>query len=186
MIYFLKLVMFHFHMSFTEGSTLAWPPSDSQRLGAFVCWDSAQGLNFETCCDQEIHGPWGNVECLQGIFSYELCCLPDWRPVAPPSCDWSDFRLRVELETDSAGRNDVLHQDGCCVYYQSPEGMCWNHLPEMAKTLQGTNISAGYATCCFDHFQALVDAKQMGEADPAWLQRELEEPQCPKPRRCRC
>jgi len=43
----------------------------------------------------------------------------------------------------------------------------------MAETLLGTNISAGYASCCFDRFQALVDA-QRGEADPTWLQEELE------------
>lgn len=162
---------------------VAWPPSDVQRVGSFICFDAKQGLTFDHCCDQETYGPWGNGDCLQGIFSYELCCLPDWRKTLEiRSCDWVDFRLHAQDMLDSAenaeapstlAQHDAIYEEGCCVTYQAPDLMCWNHLPGMAETLLGTNISAGYASCCFDRFQALVDA-QRGEADPTWLQAELE------------
>eukprot|EP00435_Cladocopium_sp_Y103_P020972 s3057_g5.t1 len=41
-------------------------------------------------------------------------------------------------------QHDALYEEGCCVTYQAPDLMCWNHLPGMAETLLGTNISAGY------------------------------------------
>ena len=163
-------------------AALEWPPSDTKGRGVHLCFDEKQGFTFDYCCNQEIYGPWGNPECLKDQFSYELCCLPDWTThYEIPNCDWVEFCVRTqEISGEdpevpiAIAQNDKIQQEGCCGAYEADSRMCWNHVSFLREMLPASNISSGYATCCFDHFQALVDAQRRGEADPLWLQKELE------------
>ncbi|CAJ1352752.1 unnamed protein product [Effrenium voratum] len=163
-----------------------WPPIDPLRHGTPICFDG-DGHSFEECCNQETFGPWGNPECFEGIFSYELCCLPDWksRNTEVRACDWvqfaQDYKEQAQNSEDPPGeaeeilsQNDQLYEESCCMTYQAEQNLCWGYLPHLRRRLPGTNLSWGYVSCCYDHLQALLEARRNGAPDPAWLQKEME------------
>eukprot|EP00913_Durusdinium_trenchii_P033950 g31780.t1 len=137
---------------------------------------------------QETYGPWGNPECLSGVFSFELCCLPDWKSRSKvTACDWVGWCYKAqenlylygppegqEEQANLMAQSEFIHEESCCLAYEAPENFCWNLVSGMNETIFDTKLSTGYVKCCFDHFQELVDAFQRGEPDPSWLQKELQ------------
>ncbi|CAK9042573.1 unnamed protein product [Durusdinium trenchii] len=167
-----------------------WPPLDLARLGCSICFDEQQGITFEKCCDQETYGPWGNPECLSGVFSFEVtACEVAWsgRGGWSRRGDWVGWCYKAqenlylygppegqEEQANLMAQSEFIHEESCCLAYEAPENFCWNLVSGMNETIFDTKLSTGYVKCCFDHFQELVDAFQRGEPDPSWLQKELQ------------
>eukprot|EP00747_Dinoflagellata_sp_TGD_P213744 gnl/TRDRNA2_/TRDRNA2_86661_c0_seq1.p1 gnl/TRDRNA2_/TRDRNA2_86661_c0~~gnl/TRDRNA2_/TRDRNA2_86661_c0_seq1.p1 ORF type:complete len:375 (+),score=54.73 gnl/TRDRNA2_/TRDRNA2_86661_c0_seq1:101-1225(+) len=53
-------------------STATKAPSVAPTAASYDCW--SDGYNEGTCCDEARHGPGGNKDCWDLVFTFEQCC----------------------------------------------------------------------------------------------------------------